>query len=109
MSYKMQILFLTFLSLSIFISGCYSSGEGNRSANVVKGTITVIGNEPFTQLAVRTDNDKVYVLQCSKELKEELLKQQGNYYYIQFGGTLEKSGTTTLIVEKVIPIVKEFK
>ena len=78
-------------------------------SNTVEGVITVIGNEPFTRLAVRTDDNKIYILQVSKELKDELWKKQGNFYYIKYGELRKEEGVSTLVVEKVIPIVDKQK
>ena len=68
-----------------------------------------MGNSPFVNLAIRTDDNNIYVLQTSKELKEELWKKQGAYYFVKFEDILEEDGLTKLIVEKVIPLVKEAK
>ncbi len=93
----------------ISFSACCNCGKNLDENYTVKGIITVIGNEPFTKLAVRTDDNKIYVLQISKELKDELWKKQGNYYYVKFSDLREEEGVSTLVVEKVIPINKEEK
>lgn len=43
----------------------------------VSGTVKVIGNEPFTSLALQTAEGKTYVLQCSSNLRTVLLNHQG--------------------------------
>lgn len=100
-----------FLLLFILLSfnACCNCGKNIDEENTLKGTITVIGNEPFTKLALRTDDNKIYVLQVSNELKDELWKKQGSFYYIKYGDIREVEGISTLVVEKVIPIVKEEK
>jgi len=72
-------------------------GKNSEEENTLVGYITVIGNEPFTKLAVRTDEDKTYVLQASKELVLELMKNQGSYYYIKYG-ELRKEGDHSILV-----------
>lgn len=84
-------------------------GQSSDEGNTLKGYITVIGNEPFTKLALRTDDDKTYTLQVSKELKDELWKKQGSYYYIRYGDIREEAGFSTVVVEKAIPIKKSEK
>lgn len=109
MKFSKMILIFPCLLLIISFSACCNCGNNLDENNTVKGFITVIGNEPFTKLAIRTDDNKTYVLQVSKELKDELWKKQGNYYYIKYGDLREEEGVSTLVVEKVIPLNKESK
>ncbi len=91
-------------------SGCSCNcGKSGSELNYVKGYITVVGNEPFTKLAIKTNDDKIYVLQCSKELKDQLWKQQGSFYYILYGDLRKEEGDTAIVVEKVIPFTKDDK
>lgn len=109
MKFSKMILIFLFLLLMISFSACCNCGSNLNESNTVKGFITVIGNEPFTKLAIRTDDNKTYVLQVSKELKDELWNKQGNYYYIKYGELREEEGVSTLVVEKLIPFNKEEK
>jgi hypothetical protein len=104
--YLIVISFFLIIVVSVFISAC-SCNCGKE--NFVQGYITVIGHEPFTKLAVRTDDDKTFVLQLSKELNDELWKKQGSFYYIVYGDLREQEGVSTILVEKVIPITKNEK
>ena len=104
------IPFFLVIAASAFIMACSCNcGKSSDEENSVKGYITVVGNEPFTNLAIRTEDDKTYVLQVSKELKDELWKKQGSYYYIKYGDIREQEGFSTIVVEKVIPLNKEEK
>lgn len=105
---KLIFLFIFAVIITSFYS-CCNCGNNADSNNAIKGYIVVIGNEPFTKLAIRTDDNKTYVLQVSKELKDELWKKQGNYYYIKYGDLREEEGVSTLVVEKIIPIINEEK
>jgi hypothetical protein len=103
-----KILFAALIfSLGIQFTGC--SCNCNKEENSIKGFITVVGNEPFTKVALRTDDNKILVLQCSKELKEILLNQQGSYYFIQYSAEKEENGIKSITVDKVLPIKKENK
>ncbi len=82
-------------------SGCSSSAQ---EENTIKGKIAVVGNEPFTRLAIIVDDNKVYVLDCREELKKELLKKQGQQYAIQFSGSRKELGSEVITVEKAIPL-----
>ena len=90
-------------------SACSCNCGKDTNENMVKGYITVVGNEPFTKLAIKTDDNKIYTLRCSKEMKENLLKQQGNFYYIKYVDLLTDEGDTAIVVEKVIPLTKDDK
>lgn len=102
-----------FLLLSVFLSAfvlnACSCGCGKAEENSIKGFITVIGNEPFTKLAIKADDGKYYVLLSSKELNSELNKKQGSYYLIQYGEKRTEENNEVLIVEKAIPIKNDSK
>jgi hypothetical protein len=106
-----KILLLLFLILISFLQFACSCGCGKNSSEekYIKGYITVVGNEPFIHLAVKTDEGENIILQCSKELENDLMKKQGTYYYIIYGSIKKENNVSTVIVEKVIPFIKENK
>lgn len=107
-----QIILPLFLIVASFIlytaCSCKCSKAGDKE-NTIKGYITVVDNEPFTKLAINTDDNKIYLLQCSKELSDQLWKQQGTYFYVTYSELKELEGIKTLVVEKVIPLTKDDK
>lgn len=100
------IIIAASIILSFSISSC-SSCRKATGENIVKGYITVVGNEPFAKLAIKTDDDKVYILNCDKELEKELYKQQGNYYSVSYKESKIEMEVPVITVEKAIPIEKE--
>ena len=105
-----QIVINALLVLSILqFSGCSCNCGKISSENFVKGVITVVGNEPFTKLAIKTDDDKIYVLQCEKELHDDLWKKQGSVYYILYESLKKELGDSVITVEKAVPATKEAK
>ena len=96
-------LFLIVTAFALY-TACSCNCGSMMEENTVKGYITIVGNEPFTKLALKTDDDKIFILQVSNELKNELLKKQGNYYYIKYGDLRKENGISTIVVEKIIPI-----
>ena len=102
-------LFLIVSAFTLYTACSCNCGKNSEEESYVKGYITVVGNEPFTKLAVMTDDTKIYLLQCSEELRDQLWKQQGTYYYVTYGDLREQEGVTTIVVEKVIPLNKESK
>ncbi|MCL6100541.1 MAG: hypothetical protein M1391_18440 [Bacteroidetes bacterium] len=110
MIFRKIFLSIVFLfSVTYFAACSCNCGDSDSQSNSVKGYIAVVGNEPFTKLAIQTDDNKTYILQCSKELHDELWKQQGRFYVIQYGDMRKEEGMDVLVVEKVIPVKKENK
>ncbi|MCP5061995.1 MAG: hypothetical protein GY936_05970 [Ignavibacteriae bacterium] len=68
------------------------------------GQIAVVGNEPFTELGLIVNDTTVYTLDCNKELKETLLKNQGQNYkiFIKDGIKYEtKNKLSVIAAEKI--------
>jgi hypothetical protein len=108
MNNRFIILVFVILSLIVGLESC-SCGCGSTNEKIVKGYIAVVDNEPFAKLAIQSDDNKTYILKCSKELEKELWQNQGIRYYIQYGDLLKEGDRTILIVEKVIPVITENK
>jgi hypothetical protein len=103
MSGNKIIVVIILFCFSIFFESC-SCNCGANNENVVKGYIAVVGNEPFSKLAVQSDDNKTFILECSKELEKELWQNQGTRYYIHYSSFRKEGDRTILAVEKVIPI-----
>ncbi|MBI1939410.1 MAG: hypothetical protein HYS25_14975 [Ignavibacteriales bacterium] len=100
-------LFILFVFSSALISGCCNCGKSINEERILNGYISVVGNEPFTRLALNMDDNKVFILECSDELKKELWGKQGSYYSIMYKESKVESGMPILIVEKAVPINKK--
>jgi hypothetical protein len=61
----------------ILLSGCASSRETFDPPRTMTGQIMVVGNEPFTRLAVQVEHEKVYLIHCNDSTKQLLLSHQG--------------------------------
>ena len=101
--------FIAFLILSaILINACSCGCNKNTiTENSVRGYIVVVNNPPNSKIAVKTDEGKIYILECSKELENELLKEQGNFFYIKYTDIREENGESVIVVEKVLPLKKD--
>jgi hypothetical protein len=100
------IPFLIFSAVLISACSCGCS-SGSISDNSVRGSIVVVSNPPFSNIAIKTDEGKFYILDCSKELENQLWKEQGNFFYIKFKEMREENGETIIVVEKVLPLKKD--
>ncbi|MEE9429646.1 MAG: hypothetical protein V3V16_01320 [Melioribacteraceae bacterium] len=71
-----------------------------------EGKITIFGNEPFTELGLNVNDTESYILECSKELKDSLRKNQGQTYKVFVSKKTETNLGTKLSVIKVEKITK---
>ena len=65
-----------------------------------EGQITVVGNEPFTKLALIIDDTTIYTLECDKATKDSLWKNQGKYYRIFANEKIVTKTGTKLKIDK---------
>ncbi len=75
MKMKLNILIIFFIVSSF--AGCTTTKEMTAGKKVFTGSIKVIGNEPFTSLALQTSTGKTYILQCPSNIRRALLSHQG--------------------------------
>ena len=68
---------IVLLTAIILLSGCGSSRETFDPPRAMTGQIMVVGNEPFTRLAVHLGNQKVYLISCDENTRRLLLSNQG--------------------------------
>jgi hypothetical protein len=66
------------------MGGCSTSELSADEMRTVVGTVHVIGNEPFTRLALEMENKRVFVLECSNTLRAMLLTKQGQVVRVHF-------------------------
>ncbi len=91
---------LSFILILIF-AGCSSSNTGEKEVQKISGKIVVIGNEPFTKLALMTSPDKKYVLKCDKLMEDSLLSYQGRNVEVSYGEMKDSSGIDVVTVKDV--------
>jgi hypothetical protein len=72
------------LLVALLLVGFDCKGAKETTKGTVKGTIYVIGNEPFTTLAVEDSSKTMYRISSSKELREKLQKLQGKVVNVAF-------------------------
>lgn len=94
------------LAITVLTYGCCNCGKNIAEGSAVSGKIIIIGNDPFTKLAIQTDDEKVYILECSEELRKELWNKQGDLYLVSFSDLKVVEERDVLVVEKVMPIKK---
>ncbi|OGU54448.1 MAG: hypothetical protein A2V66_00730 [Ignavibacteria bacterium RBG_13_36_8] len=114
MNFKKTILEKPFVAASLlFVVGfvvlftaCSTSETVQKESKYYVGTITVVGNEPFTELALQISGDETYLLVCDKELSSRLFGEQGKIYKIEYKETVKKERGTALVVLKAEHIPK---
>lgn len=79
------------LMVIVAFAACSSSGK-------IVGTIYVIGNEPFTQVAVEDSTGAVYRIETTDEIERQLRRMQGRKVELQY------SKLTTTEIGKTIAV-----
>ena len=64
----------------------------------------MLGNDPFSEIGIKTEDNTNIILICSKELKKELIDAQGKLYLIQFSEKKVLDKVPAVVVEKAIPM-----
>lgn len=87
----MKILKAFLLIMLISVVSCSSSKDSAREGEVktLQGRVFVVGNSPFTHMALQTDSTTVYLLDCSDEIQKKLSEHQGNLAEISYNGTTQ--------------------
>lgn len=93
------LILATLLLLAFAFFGCCQRPD--EVEHSLTGRIAVVGNEPFTKLALQTYNE-TFILKCDDSMKQELWQLQGaliTVYYITM--TIEQ-GMKTVYVKRYV-------
>jgi hypothetical protein len=101
---KRIYIFLFFLILM----QCSFFHKGGREGTL-EGRIYITGNEPFTRLALENTEGDVFLLQCEKELEEELWQLQGKSVLIYYINVDSTAAGTFIKVKEFKTMNKEYK
>ena len=88
------------LAMSIY-TGCASSKTVFDTPQKIVGEIVVIGNEPFTKLAVRVQDGKTYLINCSEGIRKSLLSHQGKIAEVFYDEIEKKNSVDEIKVTKI--------
>ncbi len=78
---------------------CASSDKTTDMKELV-GQVVVVGNEPFTNLALQVSPSLNYILECNSSMRDTLLGNQGKWVKIFYNKIDEKNNLKTIKVEK---------
>jgi hypothetical protein len=73
---------LILVVVALFCAAC--TGERKTTKGMITGTIYVIGNEPFTTLAIENSQGKMCRLATSAEIRQRLLALQGRRVELKY-------------------------
>jgi hypothetical protein len=107
MTVKQQLMPVIILIAVLFISGCTGS-YNTLQAKYMVGEVVVVGNEPFTHLAIQTGPSSIMILDCDKETKDFLLNNQGKTAKIFFE-KLDDTKTPNVIYVKKYEIISKVR
>jgi len=94
------------LSALLVLFGCKSTTMPLREQGELRGAVNVIGNDPFTKLALGIDEQKSVVLLCSPEIEKYLRGHQGQLAKVTYDGTSQVPEGQAVRVTKA-ELVKE--
>ena len=106
---KSKKLLIFYTALSLIILGCGSSVKTAQALKSITGEIVVVGNEPFTNLALKTDFSKVYILKCDNKFKTILQQNQGRIAKIFYKNVDNTKRPGVIDVENVEFISKKIE
>lgn len=81
------------------LSGCRPDGVTDRQSSTLVGRIQLVGNEPFTALAVETGDGEVLIVNCDQTLAQYLRENQGKKFQLTYTpGELTPRGRSVNVV-----------
>ncbi len=92
------------LIILLVFSGCSSSGNNDGAMKNLTGEAEIVGNEPFTHLAVRVSPDKIYILKCDSTNANLLRQNQGKRVQIFYKSIDDSRQPNVIDVERIILI-----
>jgi uncharacterized protein YcfL len=92
------VFIFTLLPALLLASGCSSHKATIRGT--IQGTVFVVGNEPFTTLAVEVSQGKMYRIATSADIRQRLLTLQGKKVEVQYSRVDTTAEGITLHVER---------
>ena len=103
---RYYITFILLIGSFLYLNNCKVD---KKEYPPIKGKIIVIGNEPFTKLAVINNKEKVFILKCDKKTERILLDNQGKMVKISYKKreTIGKDALLTVTNIKMIENKKD--
>ncbi len=103
---RYYITFILLIGSFLYLNNCKVD---KKEYPPIKGKIIVIGNEPFTKLAVINNKEKVFILKCDKKTERILLNNQGKMVKISYKKreTIGKDALLTVTNIKMIENKKD--
>jgi uncharacterized Zn finger protein len=92
--------------MMVALAGCVSLESVNNDVETMVGEVYVTGNEPFTKFALQLEDGSAYILKCSKELQDQLSREQGKTVKVRFKGIENALEGKSLDVVSIEALVK---
>lgn len=89
------------LVLPFFLIGCSSSQDCGKQEKEITGISSVVGNEPFTEVAIVTDQNNVYIIKSPENIKNILYNNQGSYFKVKYIDTKDSANIHIIIPTEI--------
>lgn len=93
-----SIVFGILLLLGLLAVSCASKQAVKAKANTVSGIVQLVGNDPFTTVAIHGSDGKVYRIVAPKGIENRLRKLQGKRVVVEY------SSMTTTVEGPVVSV-----
>lgn len=99
-----QLKYFSVILLAVVISACCSCKEAgqDKQNNIITGEIYITGNDPFTKVALRLDDETSYLISADEETLEMLRGKQGVIFDIKYKEIKKTPEGKIIVVEKII-------
>ncbi|HED07066.1 MAG TPA: hypothetical protein ENI57_03005, partial [Ignavibacteria bacterium] len=71
-------------AIIISFAGCSSSSKISMKIKNINGIAIVVGNEPFTHIAIQVDSNTVYLIKSNPKIEHMLLMNQGKKIIVKY-------------------------
>jgi hypothetical protein len=105
MNGKNQFIWAIILTAILIFSGCIETHHIMRAKYII-GQVVMVGNEPFTNLAIQTSPTNIIILDCDNKTRNFLLKNQGQRVKI-FYEKIDKTRSPNVIYVQKSEIISE--
>lgn len=94
-----QVFILLVIITGIFSINACSCSCGAKE-NFFHGKVVIVGNEPFTAVALKNEKGEIIVLKCDPDTEKLLRSSQGKIFVVEYDNVVKTPNGEAAIVNK---------